>query len=512
MHSGLFRIWVPKELKLTILLIIAVALSICSGIPSTIYSYVVPDQSVNSADLSMAMYAYCTGMVCSISLIFRLTLFMPKKRLITFCILVLFAINFALSVNQVPLVTVMLMFVFGCVKIIVTMAMITELMPYLMPTGERYQMYAIYYPMNLIFPVVGGLITAYLASQYYWELGYLFQNLTLLFCLLLVITCFKTENIKKVPLFQYDWLGTILLASSLLCFSFVASYGVQHNWLTSQSIIIAIVLMVIFFMLFFNRNYKKKRKIISFSAISNKATLLTLLTVFLLGIFYANTSLLSNLMNVLLPGNPTKQAEINSFVIIGYLIGSILVYVYFKNTKKCKTIFLISALLYLASNFMLYRLINSNTPLNDLIIPIILRGMAIIISFIATAVYLAGNVNGKMFLHSIVLFLLVRTFLVTVFWSSFIGFWYNKLQIIHQTRLVEIMNSQQIADRNLILSFQKQASLLGLRDLYLYLCIINVVVILIIAFLPYHSSTVRHIFNWGSKKNAKELIQATPMS
>jgi len=512
MNNSLFRNWVPQQLKFTILLLIAVALSFCSGIPSTIYSYIISDQAANSADLSMAMYAYCTGMVCSISLIFRLTMFMPKKRLITFCLLLLMAINFALSINQAPLVNVMLMFVFGCVKIILTMAMISELMPYLMPTGERYQMYAIYYPMNLIFPIIGGLVAAYLAKQYYWELGYHFQNLMLFISLLLVIICFKTQHIKKIPLFQYDWLGTILLASSLLCFSFVASYGLQNNWLNSKSIIIAIVLTLIFFVLFFNRNFKKKRKIISFSAIRNKGTFLTLLTVFILGIFYSNTSLLSNLMNILLPSNPTKQAEINSYVIIGYFVGSIVVYLYFKSTKKCKAIFLISALLYLISNIIIFNLINVNSPLEYLILPIILRGMAVIISFIATAVYLAANVNGKDFLHSIVLFLLVRTFFVTVFWSSVLSNWFNKLQLVHQTRLNELMSDQQIVDRSLLSNFQKQANLLGLHDLYFYLCLINVLVVLIIAFLPYHSSTERHIFNWGTKKNAKELIQATPMS
>lgn len=511
MSNSLFRDWVPQRYKLSILLLIAVSLSFCSGIPNSIYIYIISDQAASSADLSMAMYAYCAGMVCSISLIFRLTIYMPKKRLIIFCLILLMVINLGLAINQAPLINVMLMFVFGCVKIILTMALISELMPYLMPTGERYQMYAIYYPMNLIFPILGGLIAAYLAKQH-WELGYYFQTLMLLISFLIVIICFKTQHIKKVPLFQYDWLGTILLASSLLCFSFVASYGLQNNWLNSKSIIVAIVLTIVFFILFFNRNFKKKRKIISFSVIRNKATFLTLFTVFILGIFYSNTSLLSNLMNVLLPSNPTKQAEINAYVIVGYFLGSILVYIYFKQTKKCKAIFLISASLYLISNILLYNLININTPLHYLILPILLRGMAVIISFISTAVYLAGNVNGKAFLQSIVMFLLIRTFFVTVFWSSVISNWFNKLQFIHQTRLAEVIESGVKVDRTVLINFQKQANLLGLHDLYLYLCIINILVIIIIAVIPYHSSTVRHIFNWGTKKNAKELIQATPMS
>src|SRR5690606_41572353 len=112
-----------------------------------------------------------------------LTSIMSKKRLIIFCLIILMFINLGLALNYAPLINVMLMFLFGCVKIILTMALISELMPFLMPTGERYQMYAIYYPMNLIFPIIGGLIAAYLARKH-WELGYYFQTMMLFISLL----------------------------------------------------------------------------------------------------------------------------------------------------------------------------------------------------------------------------------------------------------------------------------------------------------------------------------------
>ena len=511
MKGSIFQSWISERYKFPILLLIAITLSCNSGIPSTIYPFVMGALSANSPDLSMAMYAYCAGMVCSIPLIFRLGGVIPKKTLIIFLILVLIAINFLLAINDNVLVNVMLMFVFGCVKIIVTMALITELMPYLMPKGERYQMYAVYYPMNMILPVIGGLISVMLAQRYYWEIGFHFQNLMLFICLLLVLCTFKTQAIVKIPLFQYDWFGTILLASSLLSFSFVCSYAVQNNWFYSPSIIIATVLTIVFFMLFFNRNYRKKRKVISFSTMADKGTFLTLLTIFLLGMFYANSSLLNYLLNNLVPNNPGKVAEINAYVIIGYLIGSLIVWLYFKCTKKCKAIMLFATLCYLASNILMYRYINTNTAVELLITPIILRGIAIIVSFIATAVYLAANVNPKQFLHSIVLFLLVRTFIVTVFWSSFINYWYQHQVAVHQTRLAEIIENSIVLSRTSLASFQTQTALLALQDVYWYLILANIAVLLIIAILPYHSSTIRHIYNWATKKNAKELIQASPM-
>jgi len=365
--------------------------------------------------------------------------------------------------------------------------------------------------MNMILPVIGGLISVMLAQRYYWEIGFHFQNLMLFICLLLVLCTFKTQAIVKIPLFQYDWFGTILLASCLLSFSFVCSYAVQNNWFYSPSIIIATVLTIVFFMLFFNRNYRKKRKVISFSTIADKGTFLTLLTIFLLGMFYANSSLLNYLLNNLVPNNPGKVAEINAYVIIGYLIGSLIVWLYFKRTKKCKAIMLFATLCYLASNILMYRYINTNTPVELLITPIILRGIAIIVSFIATAVYLAANVNPKQFLHSIVLFLLVRTFIVTVFWSSFINYWYQHQVAVHQTRLAEIIENSIVLSRTSLASFQTQTALLALQDVYWYLILANIAVLLIIAILPYHSSTIRHIYNWATKKNAKELIQASPM-
>jgi len=512
MKDSLFQSWVSERFRFPILLLVAITLSCNSGIPSTIYSFVIGDLSANSPDLAMAMYAYCAGMVCSIPLIFRLSGVIPKKTLIIVSILILMGINYALSLSDRPLVNVMLMFVFGCVKIIVTMALITELMPYLMPRGERYQMYAIYYPMNLVFPVIGGLIAVLLANHYYWELGFHFQNLMLFICLLFVLISFKTQSIKKIPLFQYDWLGTILLAASLLCFSFVCSYGVQNNWFYSESIIRATVLFIILFTFFVNRNFKKKRKVISFSALTDKGTFLTLLTVFILGMFYANSTLLNYLLNILAPNNPEKVAEINAYIIIGYLLGSLIVWLYFKQTKKCKAIFLFATACYLISNILLLGYINPTSNVELLILPVILRGIAVMVSFIATAVYLAANVSPKQFLHSIVLFLSVRTFLVTTFWSTFIGYVYNHQVIVHQTRLSEITETNITLTRSSLASFQTQTSLLALQDVYSYLVYANIAVLLIIVLLPYHSSTIRHIYNWGTKKNAKEIIQASPMS
>jgi hypothetical protein len=43
-------------------------------------------------------------------------------------------------------------FFIGSAKIIVTMAIIGEMIPFLMPRGERYQLYAVYYPMTMIIP------------------------------------------------------------------------------------------------------------------------------------------------------------------------------------------------------------------------------------------------------------------------------------------------------------------------------------------------------------------------
>ncbi|SEN22246.1 hypothetical protein SAMN05216436_11351 [bacterium A37T11] len=514
MSDRIFRSWVPQQLDFWLLLILATFLSFSNGIPTTISSYIIGSQSAISSDISMASYAYYTGMTCAMPLVFRVNNFTSKKNILLTVILILLPLNFVLATASDVLSMVMASFIVGAVKIFGSVCIIGELTPILMPKGERYQLYCVYYPLAILIPGVSGLVAAQIADTYFWEMSFHFQNL-LLFIGLIIIICMTKQptNKRYIPLYQYDFFGSVLMAISLLLIAFFSTYGMIENWYHSDHILIGTVSAIFFLTLFLNRNFHVKRKIFDFSAFKNRALPVTLLVLFMLGIFYANTSLFSAFMGIIVPGNPLKSAQASNYAVWGYIVGPILTYFYFKQTKNCKYIFAFAGLCYLISNVWMYLLINPQTNPDLLFYPMFFRGMALIISYITAGVYLGGNVPVKAFLPSVTFLILVRSFLVPIVWANTIANWYYHRQLVNMTSLAAGMDRMDplIVSRGSGITkvMQNQASLLAMRDIYGALNIIGIVIIILILVFPFHSSSIRRIFNWRDRAQSKELVQAT---
>ncbi|WP_157278991.1 hypothetical protein [Olivibacter sitiensis] len=510
-----FRAWVPRQLDLWILLLMSVMLSFNNGIPTGISLYVLSDQAGIPADISMASYAYYTGMSCAIPLVFRMNSFTSSKRLLIAVYLILLFLNFVLANTTAPISAVMAAFIVGFIKIFGSARLLGELMPMIMPNGERYEMYCVYYPIAIVVPALSSLVAAYLADYIQWEMNFHFQNLLLFISLLIAILFMHEEDHqKRVPLYQYDWLGTVLLAAGLLLTAYFTTYGLTEDWFHSPYIILGAVCAVITILLFLHRNIRIKRKLFDFEVFKSRALPITLGTLFLLGIFYSSSSLITSLLGIIVPGNPVKNAEINSYVIWGYLIGSVLTYLYFRKTKDCRYIFAFSCLCYQICNVWLFFLINPQTDPDLLFLPLFFRGMGLIISYITAGVYLGGNVPMKSFFPSVTFLIFVRSYLVPIVWSNLINNWYYHRQVINMNYLANGMDQSDalvvLRGVSLPRAIQTQASLLALRDIFGMLNIIGLILLLIIFFFPYHSSPIRRIINWRNKARYKELIQALP--
>jgi len=510
MRDRIFRDWLSTGWELFFLFVLNILLSFNNGIPSSINSYVMSGYAGISADLSMATYCYYAGMVCAIPLVFRLLKLFSKKTILIASIFIILASNTVLEHANNGVNICMATFFIGSAKIIVTMAIIGEMIPFLMPRGERYQLYAVYYPMTMVIPALASYVSALFATRFYWETVFLFQNILLAAALLICIIFLKSSDFKKVPLYQYDWFGSILLCISLLNFAYFSTYGLTQNWFHSKFILITGIVSLCFFVLFINRSALIRKSLLNFEAFSTRILPISIGTIFIFGIFYSSNSLYSSLLGITLGTNPLKAAEINTYVIPGYIIGAIVSYVYFKITKKCKFILAFSAACYALSSFFFARIVDQQTNAIFFYLPLTLRGMGVITSYIGIGVYMAGNTPSKYYLSGLVFLILTRSFLVPVVWSNMIANWYYHLQVYHANDLASVIdrtNSLVLQRGNMMKSTQIQAALLSVRDAYTWLFIIGVVLTFLILIFPFHSSPIRRVFDWKRKNATKEALQ-----
>jgi DHA2 family multidrug resistance protein len=513
MNNRVFYNWVPKKLDVYLLLLLSIMLSFNSGIPSTVAGYVVGSQSALAADLSMASFAYFSGMACALPLTLRLMQFTNRKLILCLIFPVLIFLNFLLSVTDQPLILVMVSFVIGFLKMIATLVVVLSLIPILMPKGERYQLYCLYYPLSLAFGPVAGVIAASLANHYNWEISIHAQNVFLFSGLLLIIYLVHPDRShRKIPLYQYDWIGTLLYAIGMLLASYVVAYGLTEDWFNSFKIQMATAGAAISFVLFIRNSVTTKRPLFSFVFFRFWKPMLGLTLLLIFCLFFNTSSLISPFLNIILRNNPVESATINTFVIPGYIAGAILCFLYYRRFTNFNIPAAVACACYLASNLLMYRLTSSYTDPASLFLPMFLRALATVTTYISVGIYMTTNIPVQ-FLNDLTIFIiLVRSLLAPLLAAAIYGNWLYSGSIRHLNMLADNMDrlNPYVTARGagVFSSVRNQASLLAIRDAYGILIVAGIVLLVFIIVFPFHGSHKRTIFNWQNPQIGKEIAQS----
>lgn len=516
MINRIFYDWLPQKFDFWLLLFLNITMAFTSGIPTTITPYVIGAQSSVAADMSMASFAYYTGMACVFPVILRLKQFTNTKYILGCSYTAIIFLNFVLSQTNAPLVMVMASFAIGAIKMVATIEVVLSLIPILMPKGERYQLYCVYYPLAMVFGPLSGLIAAYFANSFNWEYSFHEQNLFLMIGLLVIIGFVHPKMAgKKIPLFQYDWLGTLLIIASLLLVCYVCCYGLMLNWYASVKIQAATLGALILLLLFLQLNLRIKRPIVNFKALHSWKVGAGIFLLFFFCLFFNTSSLTTPFLNIILKNNALESAHINTYGIPGYIAGSLLCFVYYKKFMNFSTMAAAACLLFLFSNIQMYTLTSSFAGPSDLFWPMFFRAMATIITYISVGIYITSNISLNAFNDVTMILIALRSLFIPLVASTLYSNLLYRRQIVHINQLANEMDglNPYVEARNsaIINSVKTQASLLALRDIYGTLIIIGIVVLVIIIVFPFHGSQKRIVFNWQNPLHSKEVAQSIPV-
>nr|WP_322626432.1 hypothetical protein [uncultured Flavobacterium sp.] len=513
MTNRIFYDRIPSKIDFWLLLFLNIILSFSSGIPTSIAPYFIGEQSAVPADMTMAGFAYFTGMACMFPIIIRLKQFTNTKLILCCSFLAVLFFNFLLSVSNMPLVMVMASFSIGCVKMLATIEIVFSMIPILMPKGERYQLYCIYYPLSMVFGPVSGLLAAYTADKFNWHYSFHEQNFLVFIGLIIILFFVHPEKrSKKIPLVQFDWLGNILLVTSLLLLCYVMSYGLMLNWFASVKIQGATLGSILAFFAFLQSNMRNKRPIIHFTRLASWQVLCGIFVLFCLCLFFNTSTLTTPFLSVLFKNNPLESARINTYGTAGYIAGSLMCFMYYRKFMNFTPMAAIACLFFLGSNIGMYFITSIDAAPRDLFLPMFLRATATIITYISVGIYITSNIPQNFF-NDVTMFLIaLRTLLVPVVASTLYSNWYYRGTVHYVNRLADKMDtvSPLVNSRNaqVLTSVKVQASLLALRDIYGILIILGIALFILILCIPFHGSHKRIIINWRDPLHGKEVAQA----
>ena len=523
MSNRIFYSWINPKLDLPILLVLAVCIGICSGVSPQIGTYMVSGLGTNPAYAAMCTYAYFAGMTVAFSLIDRIrSFFSPKQLFVGICLGLIFCNTILTQTDSAPLI-VLLTFFIGVFRIMGAILIIVTLTPILMPQGQRYMLYCVYFPITLLVSPLGGWAMATIANKMNWRYAFHFCNLLLFISLIIVFISVHNERPeKRVALWKFDWFGHFLISGWMLSLIYLLVFGRINDWFDSPQVVVAAIVFVSCIVLLLLRNAFQRHPLLRFEILKTRNIRIGFIIMFFFGAFFTMTNTMNTMMNISFHTDPLENARVNAFPVVGYIIGTSIAFFYFRRFNNYKIMILTTIFFYWSSCAMLYFLVDGQVSPSQLFLPMVLRGIAIIISYITIGLYVTTGVPGK-YLSIIPFFLIFfRSFLGPTIWGNLYSNWLAIRQVQLMDRLAgwsaSDISDPILAERfhgnighgvdvnHLFSVYRQQAVMLSLKELLGYLCLGGMVFFICILFLPIYKKLDRDILNWMKKKNQEEVI------
>jgi hypothetical protein len=215
---------------------------------------------------------------------------------------------------------------------------------------------------------------------------------------------------KKIPLYQLDIPGLLLLIISLMLINYIAVYGKVEDWFASDAIRAASFGAVITILLFIKRELSLKRPLLDFNLFKRSNVNVGLLLFLLLGVLTPTTFQSALSVNIL-HFELIRNAELSTYLIPGILAGSILTFVWYRKNYESHLLIIMGFVAIVLYHIMMYNRFVNDLNIADFLIPSFLRGFALAVLYISIGLYTTANLPLPSTTKAVGLILVVRSFL-----------------------------------------------------------------------------------------------------
>lgn len=456
-----FRSWVPDWLQITVAIIILVPVMLANGAYTgsniDISSYL----GVISEDINMAYYACSAGMAIAYLVIPKVKAVATAKTIILIVLLLQVLLSFICANTNYIEVIIICSFFIGYFKAFSLLETIIILMPYFSPSNTRNEFYAKFYPITLICGQLSLVFTAELAYIYNWQYMYYFLILLLLFAIIAVVICMSfARRLIRIPFRDIDWIALFLISICFMSIIYVTTYGKTEDWFHSINIIIATFLIPISGWLFIRRQFGEKPSL-DLSILKNRNSLTVYILSFVL-MFYASFSILvsSYTINVL----RLDSAHVNElylYSIPGFIVGGIICYYWFLKEIRMAWLIFIGFTCFTISLGILYFKIMPDGLYEDMYLLMFLRGMGMLILFVAFAIYGIYGLSPKQMIYNGFYLIASRSAIAPTVSASIITNWLYRLQQENIATLIQNVDMQNELASSRFSGYIKNALLQG---------------------------------------------------
>ena len=437
-------------------------------------------------DVQMAAYASFIGMTLIFPILFRLKFRFPTRKILLTVCPILIACNLISMQTRNVYLLVAVCFVSGIFRMWGTFECFSNVRLSVSPSGN----FSIFYPVIYIIVLesiqLSGLVAVHISDWANWQYMHWFVIGMLCVVWFLVFTLTRTIRLfRKVPLYGIDWLVGAIWAIFLFSVIFLCIYGEYYDWLDSPLIRTSIVVAVVALLININRMFRLSRPYIS-PQVFRYPHFPTVLFLFLMLCFFLTTSnvLQEMFMRSILKYDSLNAVSINWCVFAGIICGSATVF--YRQAimgEGYKLLIYLGFLLLVVYQYCLYFLIHPNLNIESLYLPNFLRGIGYGILYVCLTIYVAKSVPFQYFFQGLCVLSFIRTSIAIPLGNSILGRWMRYLQQDNLGLLSRNLDNvrdwaPQVPLKQLYSEVSMQATLLSLKELYGWICIVGTLFLL----------------------------------
>lgn len=235
--------YVPRRLKPYLFIFFVLIVQFSGGVYLAAVTDMVGTTALMQEDILMAGYASIIGLAINFAVMFRIKFRFSVRNQLLVSSIVLIAANIICACTTSVPVLVITCFVAGWFRMQATFACNSTIQLWLTPVRDMAIFFCYVYIIVDSVIQLNGIATIYTAFFSQWE--YMHWIMTGLLALMMIMVMVLIKPVRGpmfIPLLGIDWIGALLWAAFMMCFTFICVYGNYFDWWDSGEIRGAVLL------------------------------------------------------------------------------------------------------------------------------------------------------------------------------------------------------------------------------------------------------------------------------
>lgn len=374
--------FVPRRLKPWLFIFFVIIIQFSGGVYLAAASDMVGTTALMQEDILMAGYALLIGLAINFAVMFRIKFRFSNRTQLLVAGIVLIAANLICANTESVPVLVITCFIAGWFRMQATLACNSTIQLWLTPVRDMAVFFCYVYIMVDSVIQLSGIATIYTAFFSQWEyMQWIMIGLLALMMILVMLLVKPVRGPMFIPLLGIDWIGAILWAGFMMCFTFICVYGNYFDWWDSGEIRAAALLGLVCMIINLWRASFLHHPYISFRAMRNRNVIRATIIYLVFFTLIATEHVFEHTYAANILGfDETNLIDLNWYVFAGIVVGCGFTYLTFALRKwRYKTMTAIAfslAIVYLA---YFYFFIDYGVEKEMLFLPLFFRGAAAVI-------------------------------------------------------------------------------------------------------------------------------------